>query len=175
MTTNKPNKLDVRMRYVKTQAVELDCPAFKDKTAIFAGRIGEYTTTHEVFVPGPIVREMEKVFKNPKMGVAATDIFRQIAEAIAPLIAKSPIAAGVVDGASSMMGNMAMNMAAGRAVANARAASSEPEMPRVVRTPPDFIPPPDFTPPFTTDMPGEVDSVRFQNMVPKSKRSRKAK
>lgn len=115
MATNKPNKFDVRVRYVKTQAVEMDCPAMKERTALFNGRVGEYTTTHEVFVPGAVARDVGKIFYNPETNKIMAAAMKQAFETVASLVmAGNPTLGGVAVGTATVVQNALQNMVAGR-------------------------------------------------------------
>jgi hypothetical protein len=166
MATNKTNKLDVRMRFVQTQAVELDCPALKERTALFGGRVGEYTTTHELFIPHAIVKDLQKTFRDPKTSEMLSGAIKEILEAGAKVIsAGNPALSGAFTGAATVMQNVVGEMAGQHGVAE----------PSIRRPPPstdfppsmdDFPPPPDYTaPPFTDDVPAR----------PMPRRSRKPK
>lgn len=168
MATNKSNKLDVRMRFVQTQAVELDCPALKERTALFGGRVGEYTTTHEIFIPHAIVKDLQKTFRDPKTSEMLSGAIKEILEAGAKVIsAGNPALSGAFTGAATVMQNMAGHTAA--------AWTPPSNEPKIRRPPPppdfppsmdDFPPPPDYTaPPFTDDVPAR----------PTPRRSRKPK
>lgn len=98
MTTNKPHKYDMKMRYVKTHAIEVDFPAAKDASPIFVSRLGEYRTTQELFLPGAVVLEIQKCLKNP----LAYKAIRQIVEAVA-LIAMHSTPADIVGAVAGMV------------------------------------------------------------------------
>jgi hypothetical protein len=139
---SKPNKMDVRVRYMTTHAVELDWLAFKERSAIFGGRLGEYTTTHEVFVPGAIVREVTKAFKNPGSRAAFTEALRVLSS-----FAGQQTLAGVAAGAAGTLEEI-FSAASNRA--------PEPSVTTASEVPSAASP--------------EVDLSRFRNMRPKKEK-----
>lgn len=86
MATKKPNKFDLRVRWMKTQAVEVDCPVLAERN-IMSGRIGEYINTHEFFVPGNMVKQLGKAFRDPVASGAIMGAVNQIVESLGQYVA----------------------------------------------------------------------------------------